>query len=165
MTELKRYTFDEIAVNLPKNTTEFYIATEADSVMDAYEQRIKELKNKNRNLRYSSDMWMACCKLMSEGKRNVMSSDAIAEMNRIKELEADNARLKAQVPKWVSVKNRLPNEGGRYFVAMIDTDGEKRISTRRFYANINKFANGRYNTRDNVYAWMEKQPPKQENEK
>lgn len=82
---------------------EVYDMSEADKVMDAMEARIKELENKNRNLQYSSDMWMACCKLMSEGKRNVMSSDAIAEMQRIKNLEAENARLKATISKMENV--------------------------------------------------------------
>lgn len=91
---------------------DFYEKSEADKVMDAYEARIKELENKNRNLQYSSDMWIACCKLMSEGKHNVMSSDAIAEMNRVKELEAENARLKAQVPKWHDLTNPLYTEDG-----------------------------------------------------
>lgn len=159
--ELKRYTSSEIeeiddalleaSEDGTIKMTRVYIASEADSVMDAYEQRIhelekalesrlkviedsraqietltkalsenaighdwlaekdiiesdnaamkkriQELENKNKNLRYSSDMWMSCCKLMSEGKRNVMSSEAIAEMNRIKELEAENELLKKE---------------------------------------------------------------------
>lgn len=41
MTELKRYTFDAIAVNLPPKETGFYLATEADkAIAESYEERI-----------------------------------------------------------------------------------------------------------------------------
>ena len=126
----------------------FYHKSEADSVMDAMEARIKELKNKNKNLQYSSDMWMACCKLMSEGKRNVMSSDAIAEMNRIKELEAENERLRQanldglahfdtlkedyarlKAMKWISVDDVKPQWGKEVKVKFKDgSEDEVRFS-------------------------------------
>lgn len=133
-----------------------YYKSEADSVMDAYEARIKELElvvigykaslewanlkmcEKDARIKELGSMLkdkdeaMDSCRGLIESA-NVMSKDAKDKLlNRIKELEYKNERLKAanfdlqshfatlkedydelkvQVPKWISVKDRLPEDG------------------------------------------------------
>lgn len=68
----------------------YYDAKEADSVMDAYEQRIKELEAKLKE----TDEVMDSCKGLIESA-SVMSKSAEDNLfNRIKKLEAENKALR-----------------------------------------------------------------------
>ncbi|MCQ2183028.1 MAG: hypothetical protein MJY89_06460 [Bacteroidales bacterium] len=69
-----------------------YLADEADKVMNAMENRIKELEEKLNDKEQ-------CCKWCS--------NDA-----RIAGLHKRIAELESQLPKWISVKDRLPTEDG-----------------------------------------------------
>lgn len=108
---------------------------------------------------------------MSEGKRNVMSSEAIAEMNRIKELEAENARLQAAVsklettqPKWHQCEHpdsegsyELPPESGEYIVQVRSRSGRQETFAAEFdadYSDWPELINGTV-----VIQWCEEPKP------
>ena len=65
---------------------------------------------------------------------------------QIQELKKEIRELREQVPKWIPVKERLPERGGYYLVAM-DT-GE--ISVRWFNTIKRKF----YDGMGEVLAWV-----------
>ena len=50
-----------------------------------------------------------------------LMADAAEEISKIPALSAENDRLKAQVPRWIPVEERLPEEEGAYIVYV---DGE-----------------------------------------
>ena len=50
-----------------------------------------------------------------------LMADAAEEISKIPALQAENDRLKAQVPRWIPVEEMLPEEEGAYIVYV---DGE-----------------------------------------
>lgn len=96
---LKTYTSSEL---YDRNSRKFeigeaFLKEDADKVMDAMETRIKELEVKINDKEQ-------CCKWCSNDSR-------IAGLNkRIAELES-------QLPKWISVKDRLPEENKKVLVS------------------------------------------------
>lgn len=110
--------------------TEFYLTREANSVIDDLEKRIKELELERDNALQLAQEWQETsdnnhrayvdyyhlCENQTEqinkleqGKGDLQRL-LIHKDNKIKDLEAENERLKAQVPKWVSVNDRLPED-------------------------------------------------------
>lgn len=65
---------------------------------------------------------------------------------------------KLQNPSWIYCRYELPKESGRYYVAET-INGNPVVTTRRFYKKSQKWAEGRWNTARNVYAWLTRQPP------
>lgn len=107
------------------NGNKYYYKSQADSVMDAMEQRIKELEEENKHLDDYLDAYQKSEAL------NIEKLDKKDE--RIKELEEKLAmkldpalhptcadcdkcsvvisKMETTTPKWISVKDRLPKEG------------------------------------------------------
>lgn len=105
-----------------------YDKAKADSVMDAMEQRIKELEEENKHLEdyidaYQKSEAINIAKLDEKDERiKELRESLIANDNhwlgvyhkdirlkaRIKELEANISILETTAPKWISVDDRLP---------------------------------------------------------
>lgn len=80
---------------------------------------VTELK---ANLRSVIDRYCNKTEFFGEVRRDDMARDCL---HAVEELEAENARLKAQLPRWISVKDRLPDEKEQYkllWVAYVRTD-------------------------------------------
>lgn len=76
-----------------------YIASEVDKVMDAMAARIKELE------------------AVLQKERDFGLHIARCADRDIEKLKSENAQLKAQVPKWISIEDRLPTNGQYVIVA------------------------------------------------
>lgn len=119
--------------------TEFYLRREANSVIDDLEKRIKELELERDNALQLAQEWQETsgnnhrayveyyhlCETQTEqinkleqGKGDLQRL-LIHKDNKINDLKAENERLKAQLPEWISVKDRLPMCDG-YFALIVD---------------------------------------------
>ena len=81
---------------------------------------------------------------------NVMSADALTY---IQQLENQIADLGKKVPRWISVKERLPKDGQKVIAAF--RDGEGVIVDQARYSNGEfDFANWAYVWHGNITHWM-----------
>ena len=53
----------------------------------------------------------------------------------IQDLRRENAELRARVPQWISVEDRLPEEDGKYLATSIYFGGDPCIDTLSFAKN------------------------------
>ena len=80
----------------------------------------------------------------------------------IQELRRENKELKARVPKWISVEDRLPNEDGYYLCCIKSSLFPNRIYIDILECDKGSFEEGHIYT-DTVTHWMPlPEPPKGE---
>lgn len=91
---------------------EYYFKSQADKVMDAMETRIKELEEKYKRLIGEN-----------QGNFDAMSIAIDGWEKRECELLERIAELESQLPKWISVKDKLPEKYGPYLVIHEDCKG------------------------------------------
>lgn len=104
------------------------------------------------------------CPVKKECHENIGNPAASAAADRLEALLAENERLKAQLPKWVSVEEKLPEESGLYFT--LSTEGPKRWIDN-FDTSLGKFGawwdyepdgtkhpNYRFIEAENITHWM-----------
>lgn len=60
---------------------------------------------------------------------------------------------------WVYCSVALPPKAGRYTVAQTNRQGKPMVTTRKFYSSSKKWADGKWCTGCNVYAWVLNEPP------
>lgn len=94
---------------------EFYAKPEADSVMDELEARIKELELALSNSREHEKALRKCfdnhrqrIKELDEQLHELAERECVLCKKKIKELEVVISKMETTVPKWISVKDRLP---------------------------------------------------------
>lgn len=92
---------------------EIFLKEEADKVMDAMETRIKELEEKYKRLFGENQGNFDAMSIAIDG----WEKRECALLERITELES-------QLPKWISVKDRLPEKYGPYLVIYKDCKGD-----------------------------------------
>lgn len=83
-------------------------------------------------------------------------------LDYIRQLESQIADIGKKVPRWISVKERLPKDGQKVIAAF--RDGEGVIVDQARYSNGEfDFANWAYVWHENITHWMPMpEPPKEE---
>lgn len=129
MTELKRYTFDEIAVNLPPKETRFYIATEADKAIEKLEQELaiayKNIQHQQEwrdNLSYELNrtkraLWLARAEVAKEKAfnwrfRNPNNNDCLYGINYL--VEYDERKIRRTNTEWFNVFSEVHSKCRTY---------------------------------------------------
>lgn len=102
------------------------------------------------------------CPYVVRGEHDCMDRLARDALTYIQQLESQIADNGKKVPRWISVKERLPKDGQKVIAAF--RDGEGVIVDQARYSNGEfDFANWAYVWHENITHWMPMpEPPKEE---